>query len=191
MRFISLVLAVSLGITVSATAQTYKPLQASGDVALTYHLLRTNSQPGNCGCFYMNGGGLSASLDLKPRWSVVIEGSAETISNASNSNDSLTLASAYIGPRYRIPQPRKTAPHSLQPFAQLLLGATHVGGGVSGASDGTIRFATRAGGGLDLSLTHRFALRLVQVDYNLTVFENTVNARQSNLLVATGIAYRW
>jgi outer membrane immunogenic protein len=193
MRSIALALAIFLGITASSLAQTTPTAahHASGDVALTYHWLRTNAQPGDCGCFYMNGGGVSASLDLEPRWSAVLEGSVETIAHAPDTNDSLTLTSVYLGPRYSIPQPWKKKQHSLLPFAQVLLGATHAGGGVAGTSDGVMKFSTRVGGGLDLPLAHRFALRLVQVDYNLSVFENTVNARQNNLLVATGIAYQW
>jgi hypothetical protein len=43
----------------------------NGDAAATYHWVRTNAGPGQCGCFGLNGGGISGSWNVRGRWSVV------------------------------------------------------------------------------------------------------------------------
>jgi hypothetical protein len=73
----------------------------------------------------------------------------------------------------------------------VLVGAAHAGGGIAGAGDGTTEFMTRMGGAIDLPISHRFAIRIIQVDYDLTTFANGVNDRQNNLLVAAGVVYHW
>lgn len=68
----------------------------------------------------------------------------------------------------------------------MLLGATHAGGGVAGVGDGSYQFARPIGGGIDVPLSSRFALRIVPVDYYLTTFANSTNDHQNNLLVGAG-----
>jgi hypothetical protein len=71
------------------------------------------------------------------------------------------------------------------------LGAAHAGGGVAGVGDSSFGFATRIGGGLDVPLSPRFALRVVQLDYYLTTFANATNDHQNNFLIGTGIVFHW
>jgi hypothetical protein len=61
MRIIALVLAVFAGTTAAAAAQQSSNKVLPGDVALSYHWVHCNTQPADCGCFGLNGGGLSAS----------------------------------------------------------------------------------------------------------------------------------
>ncbi len=49
----------------------------SGDAAAAYHWVRTNAGPGECGCFGMNGGGLSGSWNFRGPWFAVVDISAE------------------------------------------------------------------------------------------------------------------
>lgn len=191
MRLIALGLAIFFGSAAPILAQSTPQKHVSGDVALTYQWVHSNAQPGDCGCFSLNGAGLSGSLTLRPRWSVVLETDFATNANAGAAGSSLTLASLYLGARYAIPRPWKQKAHSLQPFGQILLGGMHAGGGTAGDGDGDLGFSLRAGGGLDMPLAGRFALRLIQIDYNSTNFSNTTNDHQNNLLIATGLAYHW
>ena len=48
-----------------------------------------------------------------------------------------------------------------------------------------------AGGGLDISLTRRIALRALEADYYLTRFDNGVNDHQNNLRIAAGVIVRF
>jgi hypothetical protein len=163
----------------------------SGDVAATYHWVRANAGPGACGCFGLNGGGLSGSWLFRGPWSVVADFSAEHTSSAAPLGNSLTLTSFLAGARYQIPQPWLEGSHQPQPFAQILLGSTHAGGGVAGVADGSFEFATRIGGGIDVPVNSRFAVRVIQIDYYLTTFANSTNNHQNNFLVGAGIVYRW
>ncbi len=162
-----------------------------GDVALTYHWVRSNTSAGECGCFNLNGGGISGSWEFHPRIAAVAEISAENATGALATKKSLTLTSYLAGARYWLPQPWPSGAHSPQPFAQVLLGAVHAGGGIAGTGDGAYSFATRIGGGLDLPVTSHLAFRLIQIDYYLTHSVNAANNHQNNLLVATGVVFRW
>jgi len=62
-------------------------------------------------------------------------------------------------------KPRSDERRALQPFAQILVGGAHAGGGLTGVADGNSGFAGRLGGGVDLPLTSRISVRLAQVDY--------------------------
>jgi outer membrane immunogenic protein len=163
----------------------------SGDAAAAYHWVRTNAGPGECGCFGTNGGGVSGSWNFHGSWSAVVDISAETTSGAPPVNNSLTLVSYLAGARYKIPQPWFEGNHKPSPFAQIILGAAHAGGGEAGVADGSYRFATRIGGGIDVPLNSHFAVRVVQIDYYLTTFANATNDHQNNLLVGAGIVYHW
>jgi outer membrane immunogenic protein len=163
----------------------------SGDAAATYHWVRTNAGPGQCGCFGMNGGGVSGSWNFRGPWSAVVDISAENTSSAPPANNPLTLVSYLAGARYKIPQPWLQGNHKPQPFAQIMLGAAHAGGGEAGVAAGSYRFATRIGGGIDVPLNSHFAVRVVQIDYYLSTFVNATNDHQNNLLVGAGIVYHW
>jgi hypothetical protein len=162
-----------------------------GDIGGTYQWVRTNTPNGSCDCFHLNGGEISASWRFLPGLSGVAEASLDHANDVLGSGQSLTLSSYMAGPRFRLLQSWEHAPHAPVPFAQILLGAAHAGGGAAGAGDRSNVFVARAGGGLDVSIGNGFALRLVQVDYYLTDFANSGNNHQNNLLVETGLVYRW
>lgn len=163
----------------------------SGDAAAAYHWVRTNAGPGECGCFGTNGGGASGSWNFHGAWSAVMDISAEHTGSAPPVNNSLTLVSYMAGARYAVPQPWFDGDHKPKPFAQIILGAAHAGGGEAGVADGSYRFATRIGGGIDVPLNAHFAVRAIQIDYYLTTFANATNDHQNNFLIGAGIVYHW
>ncbi len=174
------------GTTAAVAQESY-----SGDAAATYQWVRANAGPGQCGCFGLNGGGLSGSWNFHGPWSLVADFGAQNAGNAPTTGSSLTLVSYLAGARYKLPQPWLEGNHKPQPFAQLLLGVAHAGGGVAGVGDGSHEFAARMGGGIDVPLTSRFAVRIIQIDYYLTNFSNATNDHQNNLLVGAGIVFHW
>lgn len=187
MRSIAQTVVLLLAMAVAAAAQTPR----SGDAALTYHWVRTNTPAGECGCFALNGAGLSGTWNLRPRWALAAEISSEYNGNVRSSEQSLTVTSFMAGARYRLPQPRWKGVRRLQPFAQMLLGFGHAGGGVADASGASYGFVSRLGGGIDVPVGSRFAVRVFQIDYNLTGFSNSTNDHQNNLLLGAGFVYRW
>ncbi len=164
-----------------------------GDAAATFQWVHTNAGPGQCGCFGVSGGGISASWEVHGPWSVVADFSSQTATGAPTVGSSLTLTSGLAGARFELPRLRRTwihGAHRVQPFAQILVGASHAGGGAAGIGDGTNRFAAQAGGGLDVPVSRHFSVR-GQVDYFPTTFANGTNDHQNNLLIGAGVVYHW
>jgi peptidoglycan-associated lipoprotein len=162
-----------------------------GDAAVTYHWVRTNAAPGDCGCFSLNGGGISGSWNFHGHWSIVTDFGAEFNSSVPSNQSSLTVTSFLVGARYRVPQPWTKSTHSPQPFAQALIGPAHAFGAGAGVADGTNAFAARIGGGIDIPLRSHFQVRAIQIDWFRTQFANTVNDRQNNLEISVGLVYHW
>ena len=69
----------------------------NGDAAAAYHWVRANAGPGQCGCFGMNGGGLSGSWNFHTSWSAVADFSAEHIGKAPVTGNSLTPSRPPMG----------------------------------------------------------------------------------------------
>ena len=191
MRSILLITALLLVGASSASAQAPAQESYSGDAAATYHWVRANAGPGQCGCFGLNGAGLSGSWNFLGPWSVVTEFSTEFTGSAPLTRNSLTLTSYLAGARYRLPQPWLHGRHKPEPFTQLLLGGAHAGGGEAGIGDASHAFAARVGGGIDVPIRPHFAVRVIQVDYFLTHFANGTNDHQNNLLIGAGIVFHW
>jgi hypothetical protein len=81
------------------------------------------------------------------------------------------------------------------PFVQVVLGGAHAAGimapgnfDIPGSSNS---FAMAAGSGIDLELSHRFELRMIQTEYYYTRFANEVNDHQNNLRVGSEIVVRF
>jgi outer membrane immunogenic protein len=169
-----------------AVAQTDSRL----DVGVDYNYAHSNLPVGGCGCFDLNGGSGWVGLNLSHSIGVVGEIASQHASNISGSGSDLTLTSFLAGPRYR-----RTLGRRLSPFVQVLLGGAHAGGtlapGSSGIAGSSSAFAMITGGGLDIGLNRRIALRAFEADYYLTRFDNGVNDHQNNLRIAFGVTLRF
>lgn len=169
-------------------AQTHSDPSPRGDVAVTYDWIHTNAQPGDCGCFSLNGAGISGSWVVRPHLGVVADISGTTSRDGEQAGSSLTLTSYMAGVRY---YPTWAPRHRMEPFGEVMVGGAHAGGSAAGVADGTSAFAARVGAGLDVPVSKMFVLRVPEIDYLPTTFSNTTNGRQNNLVVSGGVAFRW
>jgi outer membrane immunogenic protein len=191
MRLLTPILALLLPVAAMVATPVAAPAQSipAAEVALTYNWVHTNAPPKDCGCFSMNGGSGSFAYNLTRKWAVVGEVGAETNGNVNSTGLDLTLADFLVGGRYTLRN------HSrLQPFGQILLGAAHTSGSLSPDQIGlgaATSFATTMGGGVDVSLSHRIALRVIQADYFLTLLPNGSSDRQNNLRLSAGFVFRF
>jgi outer membrane immunogenic protein len=178
------------GFTAVATLSARAQSGGSVDAGVDYNYVRGNAPAGSCGCFALNGGGGWVAFNFSHSIGIVGEIASQHASNISSSGVDLTLTSYLVGPRYTWAHARHFAP-----FAQALLGGAHASGnlapGSSGLPGSANAFATIAGGGLDISLTRRIALRAFEADYYLTRFDNGVNHHQNNLRIAAGVIIRF
>jgi peptidoglycan-associated lipoprotein len=160
------------------------------DVGVEYNYVRTNAPAGGCGCFALNGGSGWVAFNLSHSVGIVGEIAGQHASNIFGGGADLTLTSYLAGPRYTWAHARH-----FSPFAQVLLGGVHASGGLAPGSSGlpgsANAFAMTAGGGLDISLTRRIALRAFEADYYLTRFNNGLNDHQNNLRIAVGVIVRF
>jgi len=88
-----------------------------------------------------------------------------------------------FGPVVRIPNSSK-----IQPFVHALFGAAHINASAVGLSGSDNSFAWAAGGGLDVNVNHRFAVRLGQFDFLQTRF---VDDTQNNFRYSAGIVIKF
>jgi hypothetical protein len=72
------------------------------------------------------------------------------------------------------------------PFAQVLFGGAHLN--ISGVPN---TFAWAAGGGLDFNLSHHWGIRLAQIEYLSTYFNDGATNHQDNIRASAGIVYRF
>lgn len=123
---------------------------------------------------------------------------AGTGANSSNVVDSSGTAYTYLfGPRLSFRNHER-----ITPFAQVLFGGIHASAvtassGCTGAGCAVLpsenSFAMTAGGGVDLKVSHHFAIRLIQAEYLMTRFENSstgASASQNDMRLSSGIVFR-
>ncbi len=143
----------------------------AGDIAASYSFLREGLSNG----INANGGTISGAFTLKPWLGLAGDFSAFHAAPFGGSANTFTYQG---GPRFYLRS------HSrVTPFAQVLLGGAHVSGN-GGSING---FAFSAGGGLDIGLTTRLAVR-PQVDYlGIHSSGDTLNSVRASV----GIVFRF
>lgn len=164
------------------------------DLGLTYAPEYARVVNSNCSCFWLQTVSGDASLNLYRGLGIaasVSEGSASNIQPGVNLRK-LTLAA---GPRYTWDVAAwKANAHPTRIFAQGLFGGAFGSNGVFPAASGTTSTAhsssIQLGGGVDLMLTHGFALRVVEADWVRTALPNTASNTQNDLRLAFGVSYR-
>jgi outer membrane protein OmpA-like peptidoglycan-associated protein len=191
-RFLSLALLACCGAaTAHAQADTQDPsaFVPRYSVALGYNNIRANAPPDDCGCFDMNGGFVSASVPIRYWLSAAAEVTGGRASRIGPLGQDLNLTTFTAGPQVTWRGSR------FVPFAQALFGAAHGGDSffptASGYSDGATSFAFTAGGGLDVHLNHRFAVRAIEAQFLHTGFPNAANNGQRQLMLGAGIVFKF
>lgn len=159
------------------------------DLAGGYNFIKANAPPAECGCFSMNGAFVGGDFNFNRWFSVAAQGTAGHATHISSLGQNLTLTTFMGGPRVSWVHDRYI------PFAQFMAGGAHGSGsyfpsGTSSTSSST-GFAYATGGGLDLNLTPRLAIRAVDAEYLHTSFPNGVNTSQNQLQIGAGVVVRF
>jgi outer membrane immunogenic protein len=192
--FLLSVMAALPGAQLAANAQpAATPTQSRADLALDYTYIRSNAPPGNCGCFNLNGGSATFGWRIKQSHIALVgDVSVAEAGKISSNSYGLTLSTFTFGARYQF----RLAHSPLHPFGQILAGVAHGSGSLVDAQNPSVSnsggtFAGNAGGGVDLSLTHRLSIRLVEADYLATTFNNGDNDHQNNLRLSSGVVFHF
>jgi hypothetical protein len=178
------------------------PSQAEGqsarlDLAATFDVLHTNHLIAQE--FWAEGADVELGARLYGGLGVAarVEGLHAGAANANG--EPLSLVTAVAGPRYTV----RMRSQRYAIFAEALAGESSgfnslfskgsgpVGSANAGTTSSANALAVDVGGGLDVQLNHRFALRALRASYLYTQFPNTTTNVQNSLSLSTGIVVRF
>ena len=188
---------LSIGTATICTAQQAARQQAvlpRAEVSLSYSYIRANATPGVCGCFNMNGGSAELAVHAYRGFSGVFDLTGDHAGTTSVPGQSLTLLTFTGGPRFSHSFHAQSK-RSITPFVQGLVGAVHgfdapFPNSSGSTSSSATALAVLVGGGLDISLSPRIAVRPIQADYGLTHLPNNANNSQNLLRLSAGLVVR-
>jgi opacity protein-like surface antigen len=143
----------------------------------------------------LNGGRGDMAVSVCRRLDVVGEVAGVTTNNLAGSPFGLTLLSYSVGLRGRLPLKVSGAEHHpIILFGQSLYGGVHATNGAfpagSALRNTANAFALSAGGGVDFGVNKRFAVRLVQIDYQYTHLPNLTTNDQNHFRIGAGVVLR-
>jgi hypothetical protein len=167
------------------------------DLAVTYDAMHTNHITSQS--FWMQGGAVELGARLYRGLSIAAR--VEGDHDGANSADGvpLSLVTTVFGPRYTM----ETRSHRYALFGEGLAGISNgfhslfsegsgpVGSVNAGTTSSSNALAVDVGGGLDIRLSRRFAIRAVRASYLRTQFPNTTSNIQNSLNLSSGIVVRF
>jgi hypothetical protein len=173
-----------------------KSARTSVDLGLTYAAERAYIAPGNCDCFWFNGGGADLTVTF---WKGLGIAAALTGDHASDVAPGVDISKiSYMGgPRYTykpwILKVRHRSKLRIQAFGEGLFGDAHAfnssfpsGIGLKSSADS---YAMQIGGGLHVFVSKNFAVRVLQADYVRTALPNDSSDLQDDLRLGFGLTY--
>jgi outer membrane immunogenic protein len=190
MRRSALLLALGILLAaVPAAAQDSSDDSSKFEVSVGYTWVHARAVTVNGCCFSMNGGSASFAYRANNWLSVVGDFSGVTNGNVLKSGLSLTVYPYTFGPRVSLRKWKQ-----ITPYGQALFGGGHASGTLYTTGSPTSSrnaFAMELGGGVDANITHHFAVRLAQVDYLFTTFQDGFTNHEHNLRITTGVVFRF
>ena len=170
--------------------------QVSTDLAVTYSLERSELAPGDCGCFWLQGGGVDAAVTFWKGLGVAASFTGGHAANIAPGVDLNKIAFA-AGPRFTYNawtgHAAATDQRRLQIFGQGLFGGVHGFDGLypvtSGVTSSAGSLAIEAGGGVNLFLTKNLGVRLLEAEYVRTELPNNASNTQNDMRLSFGFAY--
>ncbi len=155
------------------------------EFGLQYQATRVNAPPAQCGCFWMQGGGLQLAFTVHPRWSVVADLSGANATNVNGVEQRLSTFNYVFGPRFSLRTHR-----ALTPYLQGLAGASEVFSNYALYGHGHNSFAAMGGGGVEFRLSDHLSLVPLEANYIYSRAPNGDNSHQNNLRIGAGINFR-
>jgi opacity protein-like surface antigen len=180
--FTGMLLAMGAPGCCQSAPQTTQHFEVSG----SYAYVRANSSSTG-ESFNLQGGSVSAAYRLGHGVSIAGDVGGYYFTDLPD-GVSGRMYTYVAGPRFYF---RRQA--RISPFGEILVGAARHTAETATDQAGENSFALLLGGGLDLNLTHNFAIRAVQADYLMTRFAGTTgdSAIQNNVRFSAGIVFRF
>ncbi|MEO6923373.1 MAG: hypothetical protein ABI142_06060 [Bryocella sp.] len=168
----------------------------SSDIAITFAAERSSHVSGND--LWLEGGAIELHKNIYRHLGFAASVTGGTTTSSTPQVAPFSFVTTVFGPTYTM----STKSERYSVFAEGLVGESNgfhslftIGSGPTGSGVGTTSstnsFAVQAGGGVDVRLTHHFAIRVAQVDYVRTQFPNGSTDVQNVLKVAGGVVLRF
>ncbi len=158
------------------------------DLAVSYLAARSNITPGQF--FWQQGGSVELSAPFYHHFGVAMSITGTEAQNIAGTGVDLDMVTTTFGPRYTWSRPSG----KVAVFGQGLIGIANAWNsffpGVAGATTDANSFALQVGGGIDLRLSHHWAVRPIQADWVRTHFPNATTTVQNNLRLGGGLVFR-
>ena len=165
-----------------------KPDVSSLDVAVTYDTMLSNVTAGTH--FWMQGGSIQVHGQFWRGLGVVADVAGLHTGNINNSGVGLDLVTVTFGPRYTW----SLAHSRYSVFGQALvgegLGMNSTFPASSSAVSAATSLATQLGGGVNLSLSHQFALRAIEASWVRSQIPNATDDVQNSMRLGAGMVFR-
>lgn len=192
-----LLIILSLGVAPaqSASPAGTHPHVSRVNIAITYNAERAQTAPANPNSFWFQGAAVDANWKI---WNSLGIAAQVSGAHASNIGPGVNIGKIdfLFGPRFTWqPAEAKHSGHGASLFGEFLLGGRHAFDTVIPTSSGTVSsataFALQPGAGVNLWLTPRFGLRLLELDYVYSRLPNAGNSNQNDFRIATGVVWRF
>jgi hypothetical protein len=157
--------------------------------------------------YWLNGGSTSIAFNLNRYLGLVGDfgGFNETRlliasgnpPGATGAYEAVDGGSAYTflgGPRFSLRSHERVTPFVQALFGEMHATAVSLCPSCTAILPAQSAFALTAGGGLDIRLSHHFAVRVVQAEYLMTRFDNVATGKsgeQNNVRLSAGLVLRW
>jgi len=163
--------------------------KSTTEVSITYDGTLANIVSGNE--FWMQGGSVQLQANFYRQWSVVADVAGLHSAQMNSVGVGLDLVTATFGPRYTW----RPAHRRLDVFGHALAGEAwgmnSIFPGDAGAHSTASSLAVRIGGGLNLPINRRLAIRAFEADWLRTQMPNANSNIQNNVMLGTGIVARF
>jgi len=183
---------IALGLVLSAgtgLVQAQPPQPGRLDLAVTY--IAQRSLKANTGQnFWMQGGSVELGADVWHGWGIAADVTGTHAGSIGTSGVPLALVTASFGPRYRW-----HAGHRLSIYGEGLVGEANGFRSLfptpSGSQAGANSFASQVGGAVDIRLSDRFAVRVLDAAWSRTQLPNATDNLQNSLRLGAGLLLRF
>lgn len=157
------------------------PLQ----VGLQYQATHANAPPGQCGCFWMQGGGLQVVRNFWPNLGIVADVYYGANGAINNTDEQISIFNYTFGPRYHY---RTNTRYT--PYGQVLGGASHVSSNYFAYKSGETAVALQAGLGVEINIKRHISVPF-EADWVYSRAKNGLNTHQNNTRASFGVIYRF
>jgi hypothetical protein len=163
------------------------------DLAIAFVGDRTNPVGGANS--WLTGGGIELGVNAWHGFGIAADVAALHTSSTGSQGVPLSLVTTAFGPRYRYTRGLASGRQTISAFGEALLGEANAGRslfpsaqGVTGSANS---LALQVGGGLDVGLSRRLAVRAIQASWLRTQLPNNSTNVQNHFQLGSGLVIRF